>query len=78
MDCTRTIAIWIKIVRKDIALQRWKFCPSPESCFLCAFTTIIIRIGCCIAVEMFSTSYQFSERNLFALKSFEIIREGLV
>ena len=32
----------------------------------------------CIAVEMFCSSYQFSERNLFVLKSSENIRDGLV
>ena len=43
------------------------------------FAEIIIRIRCCVVVEMFCTSYQFfSERNLFELKSFENIREGLV
>ena len=36
----------------------------------CAFATIIIRIGCCIAIEMLSTSYQFLRKKSICTKVF--------
>ena len=39
----------------------------------CAFATIIIRIKCCIAVEMFCTSYRFSARNLFCFVLYSVL-----
>ena len=36
----------------------------------CAFTTIIIRIGCCIAVEMFCKKYQFLRKKSICTEVF--------
>ena len=51
--------------------------PHQSLALFCAFTTIIIRIGCCIAAEMLCTSYEFFRKKPICTKSFENIREGL-
>ena len=81
MGCTRTIAILIKIVRKDIMLQRWKFQSYTRVLFCFASSLrssqesasgVVLLLKCSVLV------ISFSKRDLFVPKSFENIREGLV
>ena len=71
MECTRTLRILIKIVRKGIMLQTLEVSVLHQSLALfCAFATIITRIRCCIAVEIFRTSYQFLRKKSVCTKVF--------
>ena len=79
MECTTTVGILVKIVRKDVMLQRWKF-QSFTRVLLCFAPSLRSsqKSGVVLLLRISVPVISFSEQNLFVQTSFENIREGLV